>query len=403
MTVSRTKIFSTESSGASILEVLLALAIVSMIAPFVYNQIARTTSQLRDMSMAKSVLALREPMLNFVRMNQDKWPDTAQIRLDDAELDTISELPTAGFIDKYYVRGATITDIYLAFDIGADELQTNRISKNLGDDSAVVGPDGVAYGRTWAVSAPDFLPGNLIYRITRDYSGEDRTKYLHRGTSGEDELNQMQRDLNMGGYNVFNVGGIDAQSAQIQNAESTFVDADEILAENVYFSSGANMDGGDVFIGDMRVSGDVTGFRTISADKLNDTTYTTSGRVITDRADVTRSVNVSGDFVIKSDTAKTISGFDGLNVSSVVAPFISTEEIMFYEDFGLTVSGELLMSTTSPVKLGNWIFPSTTPPRFSKMSLSRAEIKSAPTKGEFGDLFRSGWQMTEQNYIPTIQ
>lgn len=403
MTVSRTKIFSTESSGASILEVLLALAIVSMIAPFVYNQIARTTSQLRDMSMAKSVLALREPMLNFVRMNQDKWPDTAQIRLDDAELDTISELPTAGFIDKYYVRGATITDIYLAFDIGADELQTNRISKNLGDDSAVVGPDGVAYGRTWAVSAPDFLPGNLIYRITRDYSGEDRTKYLHRGTSGEDELNQMQRDLNMGGYNVFNVGGIDAQSAQIQNAESTFVDADEILAENVYFSSGANMDGGDVFIGDMRVSGDVTGFRTISADKLNGTTYTTSGHVITDRADVTRSVNVSGDFVIKSDTAKTISGFDGLNVSSVVAPFISTEEIMFYEDFGLTVSGELLMSTTSPVKLGNWIFPSTTPPRFSKMSLSRAEIKSAPTKGEFSDLFRSGWQMTEQNYIPTIQ
>ena len=76
-----------------------------------------------------------------------------------------------------------------------------------------------------------------------------------------------------------------------------FVDADEILAENVYFSSGANMDGGDVFIGDMRVSGDVTGFRTISADKLNGTTYTTSGRVITDRADVTRSVNVSGEIL----------------------------------------------------------------------------------------------------------
>ena len=269
MTVSRTKIFSTESSGASILEVLLALAIVSMIAPFVYNQIARTTSQLRDMSMAKSVLALREPMLNFVRMNQDKWPDTAQIRLDDAELDTISELPTAGFIDKYYVRGATITDIYLAFDIGADELQTNRISKNLGDDSAVVGPDGVAYGRTWAVSAPDFLPGNLIYRITRDYSGEDRTKYLHRGTSGEDNLNVMGRDLDMAHHHVYNVATASAKSARIKNGNTTFVDADIATADTIYFSSGANLDDADVSMGTVRVSGDMSGFRNVFADNIN--------------------------------------------------------------------------------------------------------------------------------------
>lgn len=402
MTVSRIKIFADETCGASVLEVLLALGIIALATPFVYNQIARSTQTVRDMAHAKQIMDVRDDVLNFVRMNQDKWPDVAQIKLDDEELSAISDLPISGMIDKYSVRGATVTDVYLAYDIGDDLLSASRIASHIGSDAAIVGADGVAYGSSWAVSAPDFAPGSLIYRITRDVAGEDTSRYLHRATSGEDKLNVMERDLNMGGYNVYNIATVLADSANINNITSFFVNADDVTAENVYFSSGANMDGGDVFIDNMRVSGDVTGFKNIYADKLNGDGYTTLGRIITDRATVTDSINVSHDFVLKSDSTKTVSGFTGISTGTVAAPFLSTEEIIFYENFGLTVSGELLVSTVAPLQIGRWVFPSTTPPRFSKFNITRATVPSMPSKSEFDDIIKSGWQSTgmEQPILP---
>lgn len=394
MTVFKTKIFTDENRGASVMEVLLALGIVALATPFVYNQISRSTQTVRDMAHAHQIMNVRDSVLNFVRMNQDKWPDIAQIRLDEEELRAISDMPVAGLIDKYSVRGATITDVYLAYEIGDDLMATSRIASHIGANAAVVADDGVAYGASWAAAAPDFEPGDLIYRITRDVSGSDTSRYLHRATSGEDDLNVMFRDLNMGGYNVYNIASIFADSVTANNATAFFVNANDIAAENVYFSSGANMDGGDVFINSMRVSGDITGFKNIYADKMNGTTYTTSGRIIADKATVTNSINVSRDLVLKSDSTKTISGFTGISTGTVVAPFLSTEEIMFYEDFGLTVSGELLMSTVSPIQIGRWVFPSTTPPRFSKFNISRTTTPDMPETSEFNAIMKSGWMQS---------
>ena len=395
MIVFNTKIFANEMRGASVMEVLLALGIVALATPFVYSQISRSTQTVRDMAHAHQIIDVRDSVLNFVRMNQDKWPDIAQIRLDSEELRAISDMPVAGLIDKYSVRGATITDVYLAYEIGDDLMATARIASHIGSDAAVVSDDGVAYGPSWAASAPDFKPGDLVYRITRDVSGSDTSQYLHRATSGEDELNVMFRDLNMGGYNVYNVASVDADSVRAKEATAFFVNANDITAENVYFSSGANMEGGDVFIGSMRVYGDITGFRDIYADKMNGTTYTTSGRIIADKATVTKSINISRDLVLKSDTSKTISGFAGLSTGTVVAPFLSTEEIVFYEDFGLTVSGELLVSTVAPIQIGRWVFPSTTPPRFSKFTISRTTNPSMPDKQEFDAIMKSGWMQSD--------
>ncbi len=400
MTVFKTKIFTNENRGASVMEVLLALGIVALATPFVYSQISRSTQTVRDMAHAKQIMDVRDNVLNFVRMNQDKWPDIAQIRLDEDELRAISDMPVAGLIDKYSVRGATITDVYLAYEIGDDLMATARIASHIGSDAAVVSDDGVAYGASWAAAAPDFAPGDLVYRITRDVSGSDTSRYLHRATSGEDKLNVMFRDLNMGGYNVYNTASILADSVRSNNATAFFVNADDITAENVYFSSGANMDGGDVFINNMRVSGDITGFKNIYADKMNGTTYTTSGRIIADKATVANSINISRDLVLKSDSTKTISGFTGITTGTVLAPFLSTEEIIFYEDFGLTVSGELLMSTVAPLQIGRWVFPSTTPPRFSKFNISRTTNPSMPDVSEFDAIMKSGWMQTE-TIIPT--
>ena len=402
MIVSNMKIFSDENRGASVTEVLLAMAIVAVATPFVYTQIAKTNRIIQDIAVARNVISTRDNALNFVRMNQDKWPDAAQIRLDEAELASISPDAVAGLIDKYTVRGATITDVYLAFELGASTLRANSIARHIGGDAAIVDSDSVAYGNTWAVAAPDFMPGDLIYRISRDVSGVDTSRYLHRATSGEDGLNVMLRDLDMARHHVYNVATLSGKSARIKNGTTSFVNAADATATTMYFSSGANIDGSDVSIGNIRVSGDMSGFRNVYADNINGSKYTTTGRIITDNAAILETINVSGNLNLKSDSARTISGFTGITANSVAVPYVAAEEMIFYENFGLTVSGELLMSTTPPLRIGNWSFQSTKPPEFSKFTLSRGKIPTAPSRNDFSPLMRRGWTGGVQTKISTI-
>ena len=397
MVVIKTKIFDSINRGASILEVLMSMAIVAVAMPFVYSQIAETNSNIRDMAVARDITNLRPDVLNFIRLNQDTWPDVAQIKMNDTDLDMLATGANAGFIDKYLVNGASVTDVYLAFKFGSTNLHTANIAHHIGDDAAVVDSDGIAYGRSWAVSAPEFESGDLVYRITRNVSGEDKTKYLHRGTSGDDELNVMLRDLNMGGYNIYDVGGVFASASRIKDVTSTFVTSNDLVANTIYFSNGANMTGNNVSIGSLRVTDDIIGFRNIYANKLNNNGFSTSGRIITDRATVSDSLNVSKDMILKTDSLRTISGFAGIKAGTVYTPFLSTTEIMFYDNFGLTVSGELMLSTNSPIKLGTWTFPSTVPPSFTEFVVSRAKVPSMPGEHEFEALMSSGWK----NVVPT--
>ena len=204
----------------------------------------------------------------------------------------------------------------------------------------------------------------------------------------------MQRDLDMASHNIYNIANLSGKSIDARNASATFVETPLVSANEVYFSGGANVDGQNVELGNVRVSGDVSGFRNIYAKNLNGDKYTTRGRIITDRATIYEKVNVSRDLILKSDTIRTISGFTGVSVNSVFTSYVSTEEIMFYDNFGLTVSGELLMSTVSPIKIGNWLFPSTRPPEFSVLNLSRASTPTMPNNNAFSDILRDGWQQS---------
>ena len=392
MAVSKTKIFNNENNGASILEVLMSMAIVAVAMPFVYSQIAETNKNIRDMAIAQNIINLRPTVLNFIRLNQDTWPDVVQIKMNEEDLQMVADDVNAGFIDKYVVNGASITDVYLSFKTGSTNLHTANIANHIGDDAAVVGADGVAYGRTWAVAAPEFNVGDLVYRITRDVAGEDKTKYLHRGSSGEDELNVMLRDLSLGGYNIYDIGGVYASALRIRDVTATFVTTTDLAADSIYFSNGANMSGNNVSIGSLRVTDDIIGFRNIYAKKLNTNGFTTSGRIIADKATVTNSVNVAKDLNLKADSSRTISSFIAIKAGTVYTPFLSTAEIVFPESFGLTVSGELMMSTNSPIKFGSWVFPSLTPPSFSQLSIGRAQIPTVPNATEFGPLMTDNWQ-----------
>lgn len=381
--------------GGGLVEVLLAMVIIAVAAPFTYSAITDATHMIHDMAIANDIISSRASVLNFVRLNQDLWPGTIQVKLSDEEKKSISDSVSAGFVDKYVVRGGDVIDVYLGFNIETSPKRVARIASNIGPDAAVVGNDGIAYGDTWAVTSPDFAPGNIVYKISRESGDFDTTRFLHRGTSGENSLNTMLRDLNMGGHDIYHVGGINGKSLRVRNLGTTFVSAETIDTKSVYFSAGANMGGTGVSIGTLRVSGDISGFRNVTAKKLSGTGIDLNGRVVADRATVNNSINVGADFILKSTSIKTISGFAGMTTGTVYAPYLSAGELTFLGTHGLTVSGELLLSSNAPIKLGNWSFPSKNPPSFEFLSLARSPIPKLPLKDEFAPIIKSGWKTTE--------
>ena len=165
-----------------------------------------------------------------------------------------------------------------------------------------------------------------------------------------------------------------------------------MTADTLYFSSGANLDGDKATFDEIRVTGDVSGFRNIYANTLNGTNYTTDGRIIADRATVVNSVNVANTLTLKSDSTRTISGFTGIIAHTVLTSYLSTDQIVFYENFGLTISGELLYSTTGPLLIGSGPFPSLTPPRFAVWNLQRAAIPAMPRASDFSAIMSPDWQ-----------
>ena len=383
-----------EQRGSSILEVIMAITVVLAISPFMYNQIITISDDVKDIAMANKIVKSRDAVVNFLRVNQTQWPDTIEVKLSDKEIEQISPMAHAAFVDKYKTNGATNTDVYLAFKINDSVYRSANVAKYIGGDAAIVRDDGVAYSQSWAVSAPDaFNQGDLIFRISRDFDGADKSRFLHRGTMGEDGLNQMQRDLHMNNFNIFNAMDISSLSAKIQDSDSVFIKSDVVDADIVYFSSGANLNSVDVRIESMRVLGDTNGFKTIMANKLNGDKYVTNGRIVIDSGTVNNSLNIAGNLNLKTSNARTISGFSGISTSKLLTPYISANEMIFYEGFGVTVSGELLVSTKAPLQIGNWVFPSNVPPSLSRLILTRASLPTVPDAHEFKNITSADWHI----------
>ena len=104
MIVSKKHFYNTNTQrGASVLEVVLAITVVLAVSPFVYTQTIKMANDVRDIANANKIVSLRDGVINFIRVNQSQWPDTAEIKMSEEDLKNISPSAHSGFIDKYSV------------------------------------------------------------------------------------------------------------------------------------------------------------------------------------------------------------------------------------------------------------------------------------------------------------
>lgn len=264
--------------GASVLEVIFAIGLVVAVTPFMYNQISEMTHVIHDVSVANKITSTRDAVLSFMRVNQPEFIDESnEITADD--LNTIAPEAVKGIVYQVSVGNSAIKNLetYLLFNIDDSKYRVSSIAKYIGGDAAVVGDDNRAYAKDWAVQLPDSWSdvlasgdNHLVYRITRDFGGDDKTLYLHRSNLGEaDHLNQMRRDLLMNNYSMVNVGNFNATRLNLQTVISPLIKTPnngQIVAEIIQFTKGADIDG-DLTINDLKGM-NVYGFETVNVDNL---------------------------------------------------------------------------------------------------------------------------------------
>lgn len=397
--------------GASLLETILAIALVMALAPYMYYRINETSQEITDISIAKKIVGYEASAMNYVRMNQNFWGPVARIEMDGTEVNDAFETTA----DKYInLAGAFITksksgdgssfEVFLDFNIdGADEVRITKIAKLVGGDAAVV-TDGVAYGvyGNWSARSDVFQNGDIVYRIVQNLAGGDSEKFLHRTVLGDEKLNVMERDFSIGGNVVYDVGDVFGESVRISNATAFFANADYASARELVFPNGANMDPTNALFKHIRVIGDIVGFRNIVARRFvgrgGTGNWSRQGSIIADRANISDAVHVGRNLYIRSNTVRTVSGFSGAVAHSVYTPFLSTTELYFTGNFGITVSSELISSTLgAPLKLGSWSFPSNSMPKINTLILGRlgnADVAgvTAVKSRDFIKIIGSGWK-----------
>ncbi|MCL2538354.1 MAG: hypothetical protein FWE52_02680 [Alphaproteobacteria bacterium] len=397
------------------METLLAIALVAAMTPFVYNRIAETSREIADIGTAKSVMAWRDKMSGYIRINHNNWPEDSIIDLDEDEFFIMAGLdpkagwpskfnPVAAFIEKY---DGGIIDAYVSFNTaGLSQLRIAKIARTLGVDAAIADSNGLAFsaGGGWSIESETFHENDLVFRVSVHLSPDDSTVFLHRIRTGEDTiLNTMERDLLMGRRSLRNVDDARAGMLDSKHVSAWFVNSESATFDDAIFQSGTVMNPTDATIQNLRVSGDITGFRSISANEFRGTGGTQSwpaqGQIIADRATITDALHVGRNLHFRAAYSGSLSGFAEISAYSVSVPYLSATNLRFGDGFGVSVSSELTFGGV-PLRLGQWSFPTSPAPRFNSLVLRSAgaaqnipEFSNVPV-AEFAKILNKGWKET---------
>ncbi|MGI5845747.1 MAG: hypothetical protein ACOX7D_00985 [Alphaproteobacteria bacterium] len=406
--------FYKEQKGAGLIETLLAIAIVGAIIPFAYNGAINMSNQIADISESKHIIAWGDPIMAYVRKNQSDWPSNAQVEFNQNQLKILNKGdnrlldPYAGFIEKREDSSGTSINAYIAFrPIKIKKIRVANIVRNLGTDAAIVESGGEAISSAgWGISSELFSEGDLIFRISDILGKDDSYKYLHRIYLDNIELNTMYRDIDMVKNNIFDIGKINAKTLNSTNVKTWFVESGIIKTKEIFFPEGMSIDASNAEFESINVSDDISGFRNITADKLkgigtsSGSSWSSRGDIIVDMVNINGPIHVQNDMIVRSESSRIITSFAGIRAQSIATPFLSTDNLIFQKDFGITISGELLYSSTggAPIRLGRWYFPSINGPRFSNLFLKKVnnneigETLIVPNNNDFLPIITSGWQ-----------
>ena len=277
----RNLLLKNSQRGASVVEVIFAIGIVIAVTPFIYTQLSDMTRVVSDVARANEITKTRDLALNYILANQNSFTET-ETTISDEVLSNIAPSAEYGVVHQTTIEGDDKfknTEMYLVFkNPEIDKYRTANVAKYIGDDAATVqevtGDSDLAHAREWSVGLPDEWCSDtdncLVYRVTRNFGGEDESLYLHFSDSGSG-FSTMNRPLHMydgvNHWNLENVMDFDANKIITGNVATPEIETHEVTAGDILFSSGANINLSNLEFNSLNAR-DVYDFNKVNTDKL---------------------------------------------------------------------------------------------------------------------------------------
>ena len=385
--------------GSSLIEVILTIALVLMIMPLMYNQIADMNNSVKNIAMSKRIIKVEDDVLNYVRLNKGILQGENPHIITTDVLSEIAPLAHGGFINKNEIHNGNniVTDIYLAFNLDGGDYNTSEIAKYIGADAAVV-HDGVARGQNWSVTVPNnFNTGDLVYKIRYDFGSDEKSNYLHRGDA---VLSNMERDLDMNGHSLFNVGDINGVTIEAYTGSTGIIKTDNaedatVAAYVGYFLKNLTMQTGLTVNGDFQVKGDISGFKSISAYELQGT-----GELAIAGLDVFEELRVKSTNLKTNNLTLSVAG--GGSVTGLASLQIDKGNLYAsYINVGtFSTTGNVRLSNDAILHIGdgtnNWKYPDAKNPKvtLNNLIVNGKDVKivlSTPNPDSFGYMYNANW------------
>jgi len=244
------RIFSNRSSqsGGMLVELLMSVAIVSVVLPFLFRYQQDSILRVENIAVARQMQEIQSALERYIMINRDKLLAAAGKSITRVEIGDLSEYGAPDSIvsdhaDKYQLRilkssdatgQATLQGVVIMIDDSISPMRTREIVAAGGSDMGFV--EGThAYGTfgAWHTDTIDLGIEATNGIVGTTSVNRDNALYLWRVPSDEASDATMLSGLSLGGHDIVNASRFDVASAGFdETLQSISIAANKVVFTN---------------------------------------------------------------------------------------------------------------------------------------------------------------------------
>ncbi|MBN1281675.1 MAG: hypothetical protein JW985_01765 [Alphaproteobacteria bacterium] len=239
--------------GGMMIELLLTLALVAVILPFIVNFQKSRIDRAQNIAVARDMETIQSALEKYMDVNKRNLMKTigksiTRVQIQDLEEYGVSVETLKKYGNDFQIRILKSNDdIEHAILQGVIVLNNKEISPlrtreimNLGDGKLGFVEKNKTFGAfgTWHGDAVDFGIGGLDGIVGTTKTVPEDEKYLWRLPSENDSDATMLSNLNLAGHNIVSAKFVDADTAQIEE----FLKTQKLVSDSLIFQNRTTID-----------------------------------------------------------------------------------------------------------------------------------------------------------------
>lgn len=251
----KTRIFSGHCSqcGGMLVELLMSVAIVSVVLPFLFRYQQNSIMRVENIAIARQMQDVQTALERYIMINRDKLLTVTGKSITRVDIADLSEYGVPDSIisdnaDKYQVRilkssdaigQATLQGVVIMTDDSISPMRTREIVSVGGSDMGFV--EGThAYGTfgAWHTDTIDLGVEATNGIVGTTSVNRDNALYLWRVPSDDADDAKMLSGLSLGGHDIINIANFDVSSADFDE----ILESTDIVANRVVFANRTSID-----------------------------------------------------------------------------------------------------------------------------------------------------------------